>query len=237
MDRNNLLENIQWTKDVVLELEGVTEKHRGLSAHQHSLLNYKPFEGLHNPLMLRFYVVPILFIVITLFILGDLLASLFIFIDAEGIWMFLSGITLFIVLPLAGYFLLLRTISNYLIRKSKVTRIEEAQGLQSSIESLHKTSMELKNSLAEHSAVPQSYLFPYAVSKLESFLVKHRADTLKECINLYEQEEANEKQQQEAEKRHQEQLREMERQNQKMVKAVNKVKTQVEKNRDDYFHY
>ncbi|AGX06462.1 hypothetical protein B14911_03469 [Bacillus sp. NRRL B-14911] len=239
MERNDLLANIQWTKEVVMELEGAVEKHKGIKSHQHLLLNYKPLEDFYNPFMFRFYFVPILFITLTLYVFGDPLASLYYILNpSETVSLgILVALILFLIVPLVIYFTLLRILSRYLIKKSEVERMEEVRKCQSSIDMFQDNIQELNELITERTILPHAYRNSYCLIKFEDYFLKHRADSLKECINLFEQDEANERQRHEANIRHQEQLQVMEKQNKEMVRAVNKVKDQVEKSRTDYFRH
>lgn len=48
---------------------------------------------------------------------------------------------------------------------------------------------EIVTVVQEHSIVPQNYWYFYAIGKFESYLMDMREDSLKECINLFEEEQ------------------------------------------------
>lgn len=66
------------------------------------------------------------------------------------------------------------------------------------------------------SGMPMAYCYPYAMNKFETSVVNQRADTLKECINLMEQERHNQE--------HLERLRSVEETQEEISNEVSDIK-------------
>lgn len=59
-----------------------------------------------------------------------------------------------------------------------------------------KQIIQQERSLVNHigkSIIPMAYCYPRAINTFENYIINKRADTIKECLNLYEQERRNNK--------------------------------------------
>ncbi|WP_054706556.1 hypothetical protein [Bacillus sp. JCM 19041] len=100
----------------------------------------------------------------------------------KGILIFL----LFLVLPISLYFVVLHG-SNLLWRHFGHYD-EKASHAQIALEEANKYKEEATKELRDHTTIPLYYLKSYSLKKFENYFEHHRADCLKEAINLFETE-------------------------------------------------
>jgi hypothetical protein len=203
MDKNELISNIHWTKEVVLETEDLLYEQYN-QERDHRLLLAGPLEVLMNPFHVRAYVVLILFLILSYSALSNVIGGLF-----------------SVLVGIVAHITLVRVMNKTLIaRPSHQEKILECE---ESIEACDERIDELIDSLHEKSEVPEAYWDSDAIEKIEEYLVNRRADTLKECLNLYEQEESHDQLRSVMEQHHQEHvntIKHLEKSNQESIKSL-----------------
>ncbi|MCM3663467.1 hypothetical protein M3204_03575 [Mesobacillus subterraneus] len=109
---------------------------------------------------------------------------------------FLAALGGYFVIVVFGLIAIFATIYLYITLEEKINlyqikkkTIKHADRIKEIIEE-EKSLMEFLESLN----LPLDYCYPSAVGQFESYLLNQRADSLKECINLYEQEKQHQNQ-------------------------------------------
>ncbi|MDT3417173.1 hypothetical protein QO009_003068 [Brevibacillus aydinogluensis] len=159
--KEDLLHNVQLTKDVVLELEAMQ---RDANYFQRRLIRLQSgWYWLAAPF--------------TIFIFMAIIDKIFKLQNYFQVFLtFMFSIGLYLGLCFGVFYL-----NNYYVR-SKLLRHKHR------VNEIQELWPVLINDLQNHSVVPEKYWHSYALSCIESYLHTGRADTLKECLNLYEQE-------------------------------------------------
>lgn len=148
----------------------------------------KEYKEIHKP---YFYLPRLIKIILSIFIFSFILGvigELFTALPLVGINIITSLIILFISIVATYYVSIYLEVSleQFQIKKKIEKNAERIKDLK---KEEHEITLFLKDL-----HLPPSYCFPSALNAFESYLINFRADDIKECINLYEQEKAHNQQ-------------------------------------------
>ena len=177
MEKCQLLDVISVTKEDIKKLENIRKEYRQY---------HKPFVDITNlPIRLKIIIGLILFYFISLFIYPIVAASVVI---SES----LAQILLFI-LPFSAIFVTF-FLYAYLVNKTNLYQINRNIKRNSNrIDEIIEEELKIMDFLKGMN-LPLNYCYTRAIEQFENYLLNYRADTLKECINLFESEEKHQAQ-------------------------------------------
>lgn len=233
MSRLEILENIAWTYHNVTELE---KQERVISDNNYSiqkLRNHKAFEDMTSVFSFQFYISVFIFYIVFYRIFVDPVYWTFnLLYDSVGGFI---AYLYFFFSPLVVYFLLFFIYRRYDKVKNSSKRNEEAIRLYELVIADKKEAHELQSLIHQHTVVPPKYQKSSILSDFYSYLDTQRADTLKECIQIFEVNETLERQERRREAIQQRHHEEMMASNEEVANEISRVGDQVEKSRYDYY--
>jgi hypothetical protein len=168
MDKTLLLDAISNSKRQIEVLANIREEYRQY---------YTPtFNVAKLPLLVKLILGYFLFTIITIPI--PFLAAA------------IGGIFSFVIFGVVAIFAIFITIYLYIFLEEKINLYQIKKKTTRHAERIKEIINEEKNLMQflEGINLPLNYCYPSTIMQFESYLLNHRADTLKECINLYEQE-------------------------------------------------
>lgn len=178
MEREQLYQKLQEVKQPALQLSSIREEYRKLT---------KPYFNVANlhvliKLFLGFQLFSLIFLV-PMSILGIILGSG----EVNGLYVVLA-----IVSFLISVFI---TIYAYLTLEEKINIVQIKMKRKTHSDRITQLAKEEDEILLylKSTSLPLSYCYPFAINSFISYLDNYRADNLKECVNLFEQEQQNEK--------------------------------------------
>jgi hypothetical protein len=169
--KEQLLENLSIIKKPVLQLYNIREEYRGYN---------RPYLNVMN--------IPALFkLIIGLILFSIIFCSYILVIDF--IFSFSTGLVA--LLALLGFFILgYLTVYSYLTMEHKINFLQISKRKKQNSIRINEIIKEEESLMKyiDSNGIPLSYSYPNAINTFEIYLKNHRADNLKECINLFEAE-------------------------------------------------
>lgn len=220
MDRDQLLREIQWTKEALGELQKLEWelwKKRG----EWSKLSDGPLYKYYSIFYVRAYIGCALFLLLVWVLLGGILDSIGNFLTSDSGWFvtLLVGAALYLVIPIFIYYRTLSYFNKKLMSKPSYQEQKE-MALDAFNEAKQKRDQHLQY-IELNSEIPSAYRNTSVLDTFENYLRNYRAETLKECINLYEAEATQMKLQQT-----------LQQNNEKLMEANRKLQVELKKTRE-----
>ena len=182
-NKNDLIKNLKWSQKIINDIIFLT-------AEYHRIGNYKDDSQITKYLEAPFGL--------------SFCTSLgFIFLAGDNIFELLSIVfdsspntidyIVFYPIILICLFIISFFIYRLIYKWLKLTIIKEKEtsylrNVKNELADLKNQINQKKQSLKKATFVPVAYLYPEAINAFLAYLYNKRADTLKECINLYEEE-------------------------------------------------